>query len=472
MTEKASVHIKLLEAGRKRELEHAIEFVELIKDEVASHFLLNFFAPAGFAKTVLLEQIWHRYEQAFPGSFVRVSSFGEEDGAFSLHDLLLHIIRELDHRLPKRVTSLPADYEQTADEIQLAKLIIDLVKGAMNYKKATLLLLDDYDALPSEDRHWFEWRILTELVKTRMVAVIMTSEFELRFAERIDLRMRLERYELQSLSAEAISRSFPEYKEVAPEIHEITGGLPASTEELMKLLELSDVDSAADFQSHKEELTRKFYRTYVSETVLGRMPPDLREPVSVLAPLRRFDIPVLKGLLPKLLPKLYQGFTTFGYHDLIERLGNHVQWRTQGGYALKNGLRMVLLGYLVAEKPRLYRKVNKACGVLYPQLLKKGYREHYLVEFLYHQLSLLRQKQLDPSKVQSKISEELLAHLNNESAAVLQEVDLDSLRNTLMQDEDLKDFVSEEVLRAIQNLIEERVSASRVIPLDAANLIA
>jgi hypothetical protein len=474
MTEKAPAYSSLYASGHQQELERATEFVENVKAGVANYLLLNFFAPAGFGKTALLEQVWDRYERVLPSSFVRANNFRREDTPFALCDLLIHIIDQLGLRLPRRIVELPPDYKDSKDEFWLADLLINLVSSAGEFEKATLLLLDDYDVIPREVGRWLEERILGQLVKARKIAVILTSESELRFSQ-FDLRMRLESCELSSLSAEVISRALPEYAEIAPAIHRITGGLPIFTQGLIQQMEAAHITTAADFHSRERELLAKYYRIHVRETVLRDVVPDKRGTILTLALLRRFDVAVLRGILPKVLPDYYpKDYGTAEYLGLIEDLGSWVQWRRQGGYALNEALRMGLQGYVLLENPGLFKQVNRAAVVLYREWLKKEYREPYLTELLYHELVLLRfenrglSSSTQDEMAQARIGDVLLKYLESESTARIQERDLDSLRNSLLQDEDLKGYISEDVQQEIRNLIDER-SRKRggVIPLTA-----
>jgi hypothetical protein len=468
MTDKASIYSRLYASGLQQEWERATDFVENVKAGVANYLLLNFFAPTGFGKTTLLEQVWDKYERVLPASLVSVSSFRRANEAFALCDLLIHIIRELDIRLPKRITSLPSDYESLIDETQLAELLVGLVSNARDFEKATLLLLDDYDTMPEKGRRQFELKVLNQLVKTKSVAITLTSESELRFSG-FDLRMRLESCELSSLSTEVISRALPEYADIAAEIHRITGGLPVLTKELIQQLEAARVTTAADFCSREQELMEEYYRVHVEEMVLRDVAPDKRGTILALALLRRFDVAVLGEILPKVLPDDYpEDYGTAEYLRLIEDLGSWVHWRMQGGYALNPALRTVLQGYVLVENPKLYEQVNRAAVVLYREWLKKEeYREHYLIELLYHGLTSLRFEQgagllpIQDKIGQAKVGDELLKYLEDESAVRIREKELDSLRNSLMKDTDLKDYVSEDVLRVIQSLIDERIKKNR-----------
>jgi len=473
MAENTSIHSRLYASARQQELERVTEFIKDIRAGAATCFFLNFFAPGGFAKTVLLEQIWNSYERILPASFIRAKDFFRGNETFALRDLLIHIIHELDFRLPKRIANLPSGYESSTDKVWLSELVVKLILSAKDFEKVTLLLFDDYDAMPDETRNWFETRILSPLVRIRNTAVILTSEGELRFAG-IDLRMRLENCELSSLSTEAISRALPRYEEIADEIYSITGGLPILTEDLVQQLDAAHVATAAEFRSREEELSREYYRTHINEKVFQGIDKDMRETILALGLLRRFDVKVLSRVLPRVYPKYYEGYGTAEYLDLIERLGSWVQWRMQGGYALNPAYRIVLPRYLLTDNPKLHEQVNRVAMVSYREFLKKEYREYYLIELLYHLLILLRFERgaglpfTQDTVDQAKLGDELLKYLSNsETAAQLQEVDLVSLRNSLLQDPDLKGYISGDILLAIQRQINAKIETKRVIPFRA-----
>jgi hypothetical protein len=282
--------------------------------------------------------------------------------------------------------------------------------------------------------------------------------------------MRLECRELTSLDPEAISRALPEYEGIAGEIHRITGGLPVLTEQFVEQLRVFQVKTFADLQAHAQELTNKYYRAYVEDKVLAELAPDIQETVLVLALLRRFDVKVLRESLPNLLPEPYQGYGTADYLDLIDRLRPWVQWRRQGGYALNLAFRMLLQGYVLTIRPNLYKQVNRAVEILYRGWLESEYREHYLIELLYHVLALYRAEKgyglfpVQDEMSQVRVSDELLKYLAGDGGGRLQAADVDALRNSLEQDPDLKPYVSESALTAIQRLLEARISTERVIP--------
>ncbi|MDY7079229.1 MAG: hypothetical protein SXV54_20130 [Chloroflexota bacterium] len=462
---KKAVDSKLYASSLRLELEHAIEFVETVKANVAQYLILNLFAPTGFGKTMLLEDLWKKYERILPTSLVRVRDFQSE--TFDLCGLLIHVIHDLGDRVPKRVAGLPADYEDSKDKEWLAERLLLLVSGARDFEKATLLLFDDYDYLPENIRRWFESEILTPLVKAKSAAMILTSERGVRF-NAFDLRMRLESRELSSLSTGAISEALPEYNGIAGEIHRISGGVPLLTEELVKQLRAAEV-TVTDFRSRRQELVREFYRTHLKETIFKNTPQEIQETILVLALLRRFDVKVMGRILPIVLPRYYETYTTPEYLNLIERpLKSWAQWRMQGGYALKSAYRVLLPEYVWTEDPNLYEQVNRVAVASHRGLLKtEGYREYYLLELLYHRLVLDRIEGKDRA-AETRLGDELQKYLGDEDAASIQAVDLDALRNSLKQDIDLKDYVSEGILRMIQDLIDKKTEGIPVI-LDAEN---
>ena len=360
---------------------------------------------------------------------------------------------------------MPSDYTAWTNEQQLVELLLSFVSGAKDFEKVTLLLVDDYDFIPEEQRRWLQEHLLSPTSRQGKVAIVLTSEIELGFTENFELRMRLECRALTSLDPEAISRALPEYKGIAGEIHRITGGLPLLTEQFVEQLEALHVKNLPDLQAHAQELIGKYYRAYVEDKILADIAPDIRETFLILSLLRRFDIKVLREILPELLPETYQSYSTVDYLDLIDRLRPWVEWRRQGGYALNPALRLILEGYVWAIRPELYKKVNRAAEIMYRGWLKeqsKEYREHYPIELLYHVLALHRAEKgnglfpvLDEMS-QAKVGNELLKWLSEGSGQSLKGEELDELLQSLDMDQNLRNYITEEVKRAILGLIVRR----------------
>lgn len=455
----ATMSLVSMKSRTLTELPDIDELINNVKTGVASYFFLNIFAPKGFGKSALLEQIWERYERELPVSKIHVDEHIATDGSLERITILKSIIDQLDYRLPKRVTQLPANYSDLSGANQLAEILLKMIDQASQTGQMILLLLDDFDAMSDVSERWFETQILSPAAQTRKVAVILTSEFEVRFADRISLRMRLESHQLPSYDLETIARFYPNYEGIAAHIYDLTGGLPLLTDKLVHQLENTKVTSAVAFQDQEEELSRKYYGTLVSEIILQDETVEMQETLQILSLLRRFDVMVLSQLMPLLLPDPYQEYDATRYLDLIEELGSRVQWRKQGGYALNDPLRIVLEGFVRFTNPRHYEIVNRAALTMYRDLLKpsQDYHEYYLVELLYHLLRILRlENGPDHAALSLAISRELRRYLYDESTAAIREAELDSLRNALAQDTHLRDYVSTDALKEIKRLIRAR----------------
>ena len=151
------------------ERERVGKFIEDIKnDATGAPYFLNLFAPKGFGKTAFLVQIWEEYERVLPSSLVRVGDFQwEDDKHAALRELLILVIHDLKESLPRRVAPVSSNYEDLTDEEQLANLLVSFVSGAKDFEKVTLLLIDDYDRMPEEQRRWFQSNILSPASITR-----------------------------------------------------------------------------------------------------------------------------------------------------------------------------------------------------------------------------------------------------------------------------------------------------------------
>ncbi|MBN1891053.1 MAG: ATP-binding protein [Thermoflexales bacterium] len=461
------VYSRVYESAHQQERERIHKFIEDIKNDLGgTPCLLALFGPRGFGKTAFLEQIWNEYERIMPTSLVRAKFCEDDVEALALNRFLIDIVDQLGERIPKRNASLPSDYKSWTNRKQLIELLLDLVKGAKDAERVTLLLIDDYDLMPEEQRRRFQEDFLSPASRIGKFAVVLTSETELRLTESFELRMRLECRELTGLDPEVISRALPEeYRGIAGEIHRITGGLPVLTEEFIDQLQDSQFKTSADFQAHVQEFTGKYYRTYVEQFVAD-LASDIQETTLILALLRRFDVQVLRKILTDLLVESYKGYGTADYLDLIDRLRPWVKWRRQGGYALNPAFRLMLEGYVLTIRPDLYKKVNRAAEVMYRGWLESEYREHYLIELLYHVLALYKAERANglfpvlDDMSRAKVGSELLSYLEGNTGRQLPDVDLDALRHSLEQDPDLKNYISEDVNRKIQNLIQQRIPES------------
>ena len=450
--------------GLEREFQYIEEYVENIRSGIADVFFINFFAPEGFAKTELLDKTWQEYERTIPIAKVTVKDYLQLGGV-DLRAMILQIIRDFEERLPRRTVNLPAGYKQTVNENRLMEILLGMVNGAKDAEKIFLLLFDDYDLLPGQFARRLEERLFAPLVQSRRVGVILTSKLELVFNDVFDLRMRLDRYEVSSLSIEDISRSFPKLQAIAPEIYILTGGMKGLIVGLINQFERFNITSS-NFSKFQMELMHAYYKEQIEDKILEHYDEKSRETFLVLSLLRRFDIRILKEILPDVLPQYYneENFSDY-YIELIKSLGNSVQWRSQGGYTIVPALRVALQGYVRFCRPEdLFKRGNEAAVRLYRKQLNESYKEYYLIELIYHEIILHRfEKGLGLFPIQEKIGRELVEYLNGESAQLVREEDLDLLRNWLKSDPDISIYINDEALKAIDLQIRVLIIEAQVL---------
>lgn len=451
--------------GLEREFERVEDFVENIKSGIADFFFLNFFAPEGFAKSYLIRQTWKKYERILPVAFIKVKEYLNPDGEADCPTILIKILQDFDERLPRRVSQLPAGYENLRNENELAEILVNLVKNAKDAEKIFLFLFDDYDLLPGPISSQIETEVFSKLVEMSVTGIILTSKLELVFDNGFELRMRLEHYEVSNLDIEGISKSLPQYQGIASEIYMLTGGIVNLMSGLVQQLEQSQINSG-NFHLHQNELTKKYYQDFIENTILKQYKPQVRDTLLVLALLRRFDSKVLTKILPEILPQYYSEDMPPGFYiELIKGLGDTVQWRAQGGYTVVPALRVALHGYVRFDIPEVFRKVNlTAVRVNRDFLTNGGYKEYYLLELIYHKIILSRdEKGLGLFPIQEKVGKELVEYLNGDSAALVPQNDLDLLRNWLKQDPDISIYINEEALKAIDRMIQVRDMENRAL---------
>jgi hypothetical protein len=114
---------------------------------------------------------------------------------------------------------------------------------------------------------------------------------------------------------------------------------------------------------------------------------------------------------------------------------------------------LALLRYVEIDQPRRYEQVNRFALDLYRRLLRDEYREYYLVELLYHRVVLLRIAGQMDEAIRMELGREVGDLLASHWAIFGNDSELDSVRNSLQKDPDLKDISGQAI-----SMIEERIS--------------
>jgi hypothetical protein len=422
-----------------------------------SRFLiLNLYSIRGIGRTSFLQSVWEAYREQRPTAFVRVPDFlsKDEEVKFRLDLFLAQIVDQL-YTTVSFDTLSGADRAHQMHAPELAQRVVELVEDIANTNVVPLLLIDDYDQLPAGSRTVFEDTVLGKIVEQpRHVAVILSSEQKLRFTDRLDLRIRLKHHLLKPLGKSDIVHSLPEYTELAPELLKWTGGMPSLIEYLVDRASEKNIVSLDEYSAHKTELLDQEYRVQIRNAVF----PDIRiasdEVIDILALLRRFDVSVLKGILPKINPDIFASYKQKHYLDLIRELGSRIHWRDQGGYALDDTLWAMLSSYISTFEPTTYAKVNRVAVEMYEEWLQEEYRQNYLIEMLYHRMALEKMSDSDQEAIAAALSNLLLGYLTGQRERGPGQVDeLDSLKHALTDDPDIRSFIQQEAFDAIDRML-------------------
>jgi hypothetical protein len=436
------------------------EDLQLIRDFVESRSyyqcILNLYAISGVGKTIFLRTIQHNYQEQLSTSFISIDEFSDPNFIYRLDQLVTRIISDL------QGTS-PVASSETAQITDLADALVNLIKELANRDRVTLLIFDDYDKMPAHPRAVFEDIVLSRIVKlpTR-TPIILSSQQKLQFVDRLDLRVRIEDRELSRITAENIRQSIPEYTDLAPEIKTWTGGMPYLVQTFVARVRDHHINNIKDYQAHRSELLDEHYLHEVRTVVLGRTAEEqkiddkaIEKLLDILALVRRFDIGLLKILAPRLDPDAFSHYTQKDYLEVIRRLGSRVSWRLEGGgYTLDEMLKAMMSNYIRVFEEETFQKIHQTIVEVYRETLSTKYNQSHFVEMFYHLLLLERHKGKDDNHIARFITDKIVDHLNKLRSSEFRDVaELDSLRQRLMHDPDLKPFLGDSVFTAIDEMM-------------------
>ena len=448
----------MTESARKHaRYERDLDFVQCLVEDVEKgigdvHPILNIYAIAGFGKSTFLGKVEEKFRRKQPTTLVHVADFkGEHEGGYELDSMLRRMVADLQNGLPRW-----AQLDLEATELTgLVDQLKTMTRYAVENGKTALVLVDDYDQLPPGTRVLFDEAVLSRLVKkSERAVVILTSEQELPFTDRLDLKVHLKTRPLSKFTEDDIKITTPQYTDLAEEILKWTGGVSELVKFLIRELGRHSIGTLEDYYAHKKELLKGAYREHVDAVVFNGLPEPARQAMPILSLLRRFDVSTLRSILPQIIPD-FESYTTRQYLELIDQLGSRVQWRDEGGYALDDALRTILSNYIQAYDQPTYRKVHRVAERVYKGWLQGRYRNYYLREMLYHKVA---QETLSPEidfpSIVQLVSVVLLEYIRGEcKPGPCDNGDIDELRTfkeSLEQDKDLNKFISSEVWEAIR----------------------
>lgn len=291
--------------------------------------------------------------------------------------------------------------------------------------------------------------------QSQVIRMILSSEQELSFRDRLDLRIRIRHHALPPLSTQDIAHSIPQqYQTLAAEISNWAGGLPDMVAYLLQRARDKNIVSLEEYGHRRSELLGEEYRRRLQQVVFEDTEPPPNEAFDILSLLRRFDVSVLRYILPQMEPAIFADFKQLDYLDLIRDLGNRVTWRDQSGYAIEDNLRSVVANYVRTFQPELFARVNQLAIVMYESWLRQGYRQIYLIELLYHSMRLQGHERQVPAGALTNVSRVALEYVGGQRAYGPEtSAQYLALQAALQADPDLAPQIGGEVHAAIQERI-------------------
>ena len=436
--------------------ERDVTAVRHFVDGIDDFFILNLYSPKGFGRTTFLRYIWTEYKQNVPTAFIKVLDYvSKEESGFRLNDLISDIFQQLASHLS--ISKYQSDYGSSLNDFERwSQEIRKIFEYIITQEKKPLVFIDDYDLIPEDARVGFENNILSELYNhTYSVLLILTSQQRLEFTNRTDLRLITWNHALNPLIEEDVSNLLPSYSDLAPGIIKWSGGIPNVIEFIVDRIDHFSINKPTDFKSHEWELLNNDYSNRLTNILLPDAETASGDILEILSILRRFDSSLLSDVLLRINPKKYSTNKEKHYIKLIRELRSQVIWREQGGYALDNPLKLMLLSYMRNYKLDQFIKVNEVTNEVYQLWLQDQYRNHYLCEMLYHRMILEKQRGSGNEDIAEMINSKLSDFIEGrEKTRPRKIVELDELRNMLLIDIDLRSLVRREIFELIDKTLE------------------
>ncbi len=403
--------------------------------------ILNISGITGVGKSTFLEHLYNLYAHRRPTAFVSAHKFRDPEYVYRLDDFLVTLSQQLRRELVEPASS---------GEIQpIDQLSSQLLRYIEMHAQNPLIIIDDYDELPSHPRSIFEDAFLSKIVKLPQRAVIiLSSRQKIHFIERLDLRLRATDMELERVKAEEIQAVVPQYRHLASSITQWSAGMPRLVEELIRRTELSQEQGQ---NKPDAVLIDADYNRQMHKVVLGdRQSTDsgdsekMAQIIDVISLLRRFDIGLLKLLMPQINADLFSPLKHKDYLDLIRDLGSRVQWQpASSGYTLDAMLKHMLASYIRAFDPEGYTELNRKVFDVYRTLLEQRYQVYYMTELLYHQAMIMLAQDESAENIKQSLTRLALEYVEKRQLHGPRGEELDELGQRLKQDEEIGRYIDE-----------------------------
>ena len=274
---------------------------EFINDDLKYDRVVNTYAIQGAGKSHFLVDLRDRLKadsvKDWQTSYIQISS-----ADFNLQELMRKLANDFAIPLSSSQEDSTLIEEEPVGQ-QIAAWLDERMQQQHNPK--LLLIVDDYDLIPSDERKQIEDWVLSRLIKLSIRSVaVLSSQQPLEFNNRLDVTSRLYPFELKGVNVQDIENVLGKpYEQWAPYIQKLSNGLPRLVELLVQEVHRNpnSPKSVGATIMDLPESYREDYRVKLRQVSFSKS-PDIDERVvealDTLSLLRRFDVSILRNLLP------------------------------------------------------------------------------------------------------------------------------------------------------------------------------
>ncbi len=370
--------------------------------------VIYIWGPPGIGKSWLLQHLAHEYNsgpqnQIVPspkkcGTLAAQVDFRDlelsQKNPFSIAQVVARIFDQLqppepDGSLPEEARAFQAKYEQFKPGPDGAGEIPGLLECFLKYvewltgRYVPLLLFDSVEKLPEDDFFWLEREIIALLACTDRVLFILASRKKLPHWKELNVRQRLEVWELQGFDLQTTQEQLTRYalpEETAREIYPYTFGHPYANQVLGAAWK-----EGKPSEEKNLALLGQVERELLKDVVLERERDILR----ALSTLRKFNVESARRFLKQAVDPEFGTLSDGYYLHLFEMLGQTDLgfWSSKlRDYVFSRAVRGILQSRLKLAEPERYRELHQHALEMHQQWVEyyQGQEEHFFPEMLHH----------------------------------------------------------------------------------------
>ena len=407
--------------NRERELNEVRERIFCLGVEGSK--LINFYAIPGMGRTSLLNALRGCYQdESCYSTFVSLSDERYVHPEFNKLAILIDMAKCLETQTGieptefyRQAYSLEIllksqevaegrfmDDEQSRFQREMKEeMVTNTFRDYVNeitLKTPVLLLFDDIERNQTV-KDWLEMAVLGPLMVSDRVVTVVTSRRPVHWKE-LPVRRRARECKLLPFSPEMIAKQIPQYAGLADEIYGLTFGHPYSNyiiaEKLKELEKREEIDREAFFK-YRNRLMEYLVDTVIYPYIMKDVEGPIIEVFRMMAPLRGFDVEMLKDVLSSAVPDSFSGKSWNHFLSIFRGMVDTglIEWDSDRKYyTIDSTLRKMLALHLELQDRDLYTRVNESALKKYSDLVEKVQRRSdvYIPEILYHSILLSAEK--------------------------------------------------------------------------------